>query len=164
MTRFTKFLPNRENSLNKLIAIIFLVVCTARPAIAQDQSSYHGFWWNEDRSGIVELMPADDGIKGVTRWGKTPDTDRHNPDPNLRNRNLKGITFLWGFTYEPKKNRWKGGKVYDPNNGKTYDAKMSLEDDGNTLKMRGYVGISLLGRTAKFERVKATDFPVDFAH
>ncbi len=130
-------------------------------AVAQSptQADYHGLWWNEDRTGIVELVATSDGIEGITRWGKAPDTDRNNPDPALRARSLKGITFLWGFTYVPRKNRWKDGKVYDPKNGKTYDAKLALEDSGDTLKMRGYIGISLLGRTAKFERVKPQDMP-----
>jgi len=70
-----------------------------------------------------------------------------------------GLKFLWDFKYKAKKNRWVDGKVYDPNNGKTYSAKMSLDDGGRILKMRGYVGISLLGRTAKFERVQDTDLP-----
>lgn len=142
--------------------ILLLMFFSPAAAVAQSQADYHGLWWNEDRTGIVELLAADDGIKGVTRWGKKPDTDRHNPDPELRDRDLKGITFLWGFSYDGKKNRWKDGKVYDPNNGKTYDAKMSLTDNGKTLKMRGYIGISLLGRTAEFERVSQDDLPEGF--
>ena len=132
------------------------------PVYAQSQSDYLGLWWNEDRTGIVELINTENGIEGITRWGKIPDTDRQNPDPTLKDRSLTGITFLWGFTYQPKKNRWKDGKVYDPNNGKTYDAKMELDKGGDTLKMRGYIGVSLFGRTAKFERVKPSDYPAEF--
>lgn len=139
------------------------IVMTSVGVSADDQSAYYGLWWNEDRSGIFELQATDDGgIEGVTRWGNGPDTDRHNPDPTLQGRSLMGITFLWGFDYVSKKNRWKDGKVYDPNNGKTYDAKMELEKDGSILKMRGYIGVSLFGRTARFERVNADELPANF--
>lgn len=148
----------------RFIAIL-AVSCMSAAAHSQSntQADYLSLWWNEDRTGIVELVISDDKIEGITRWGKIPDTDRNNPDPALRSRSLIGITFLWGFTYEPKKNRWKEGKVYDPNNGKTYDAKLSLTKGGTILKMRGYIGISLFGRTAEFERVAPSDLPSDFA-
>jgi uncharacterized protein (DUF2147 family) len=46
---------------------------------------------------------------------------------------------------------WKGGDIYDPESGKTYRSYMYLKDS-NTLKVRGYVGISLLGRTETWTR------------
>lgn len=150
------------NSMRHILISFALFTASTIPAAAQPQAAYHGLWWNEDRTGIVELLAKDDGIVGVTRWGNKPDTDRNNPDPALRDRNLKGITFLWGFTYDAKKNRWKDGKVYDPDNGKTYDAKLSLAKGGKTLKMRGYIGVSLFGRTAEFERVAPADLPDTF--
>lgn len=155
MTRFINFTA-------RPLAFAFLMLASTLPAEAQSQADYHGLWWNEDRTGIVELVAIEDGIEGITRWGKKPDTDRNNPDPALRNRSLKGITFLWGFTYDAKKNRWKDGKVYDPNNGKTYDAKLSLAKGGTILKMRGYIGVSLFGRTAEFERVSPEELPASF--
>lgn len=141
--------------------LLLIALLTASfTAAADDQSDYYGLWWNEDRSGIFELQAADgSSIEGITRWGKKPDTDKNNPDPALRSRDLKGISFLYGFEYDAKKNRWKDGKVYDPNNGKTYSAKMELEDGGTILKMRGYVGMSMFGRTARFERVKDAEIP-----
>jgi uncharacterized protein (DUF2147 family) len=62
---------------------------------------------------------------------------------------IPGPPLLWGFKYKGA-NKWEGGKIYDPNNGKTYSCKMTLE--GNTLKVRGFVGISLLGRTTIWTR------------
>ena len=150
------------NTMKQLLLVVAATVAGPISAMAQAQSDYHGLWWNEDRTGIVELVAKDGGIAGITRWGDKPDTDRNNPNPALRDRSLKGITFLWGFTYDPNKNRWKDGKVYDPNNGKTYDAKLSLAKNGRTLKMRGYIGVSLFGRTAEFERVAPAELPPTF--
>jgi len=132
-------------------------------AIANDAETYTGLWWNEAKDGIFELRLTGDSIEGITRWGKIPTRDIHNPDPALRDRWLKDIIFLWGFEYDARKNRWKGGQVYDPDSGKTYDAKMELEKDGSVLKMRGYLGISMFGRTAKFDRVSADEIPRDLS-
>jgi uncharacterized protein (DUF2147 family) len=57
---------------------------------------------------------------------------------------ILGLPILRDFKYKGA-NEWEGGKIYDPKNGKTYSCKMTLQ--GNTLKVRGFVGISLLGRT-----------------
>jgi uncharacterized protein (DUF2147 family) len=56
---------------------------------------------------------------------------------------------LWGFEYEGD-NTWKKGRIYDPENGKTYKCKMKLE--GATLKVRGSVGP--FGRTTEWTRVQ----------
>ena len=48
-------------------------------------------------------------------------------------------------------NKWENGKIYDPNNGKTYSSEMHLVNS-KLLNVRGFVGISLLGRTSKFTK------------
>jgi hypothetical protein len=141
----------------RVLAFLALLLGTSTLLHAQDYKAYEGFYWTEARDAIIELTLSDgeDGpeITGSTRWSNNPEAsfDTQNPDPALRTRKIIGLKFLWDFKYSPKKNRWKDGKVYDPKNGKTYSAKM--------LKMRGYIGISLLGRTAKFERVQTADLP-----
>ena len=42
---------------------------------------------------------------------------------------------------------YEGGHILDPNNGKTYKCKMELDDKGKKLKVRGYIGVPMLGRT-----------------
>jgi uncharacterized protein (DUF2147 family) len=149
--------------MSRFFSIIALVFFTATTVFATDKTSYEGHYWNEEKDGIVKLqLTKDGGIEGITIWGETPSLDVNNPNPALRDRSLSGIIFLWGFSYQPKKNRWEDGNVYDPDTGKTYSAKLSLEKGGKILKMRGFIGISLFGRTAKFERVKDEDFPEDF--
>ena len=70
--------------------------------------------------------------------------DRENPDPQLRSRSLNGLVILWGFKYAGD-GVWEDGRIYDPRDGKTYKCKMTLE--GSTLKIRGFIGISLIGKT-----------------
>lgn len=144
--------------MRTLVLLTLSVLLFAFPAFA-GKEDFVGFYWNEEKDGIVRLVLTGDSIEGITVWGKNPGNDIHNPDPALRSRPLGGIKFLWGFAYNAKKNRWSDGKVYDPKSGKTYDAKMTLGQDGKVLKMRGYVGVSMFGRTAKFERVNRNNLP-----
>ncbi|MHA6915050.1 DUF2147 domain-containing protein [Ralstonia pseudosolanacearum] len=68
-----------------------------------------------------------------------------------RDQPIVGLTIL----KELKKtgdNEWTGGNILDPENGKVYSAKMSLSEDGRKLNVRGFLGISLLGRTQTWVR------------
>ena len=75
--------------------------------------------------------------------------DLHNPNPSLRGRPLCGLNIGTGFT------RSAPGKLYDPTSGKTYKGSMTL--DGARLKLRGYVGISLFGRSETWTRVERVE-------
>lgn len=83
-----------------------------------------------------------------------PKNDRGNPDPNLRDRPIVGLQFMRDFVYAGDKT-WVDGKIYDPESGKTYKCKMTLVDDKH-LEVRGFVGISLLGRTVVWTRLVET--------
>ena len=53
---------------------------------------------------------------------------------------------------ETKPNLYEGGKILDPENGKEYKCKMMLDENGNKLEVRGFIGISLLGRSQNWVR------------
>lgn len=61
------------------------------------------------------------------------------------NKPILGMTIIWGMSKQD--DDWKGGKILDPKNGKTYSCKMTLIEGGQQLKVRGYIGTPLLGRT-----------------
>lgn len=75
----------------------------------------------------------------------SPFLDKRNPVADKRSRPLLGLSMLQGFIF--KKDRWLGGTIYDPESGKTYKCNISLKRDG-TLKVRGFIGVSILGRTS----------------
>jgi uncharacterized protein (DUF2147 family) len=68
----------------------------------------------------------------------------------LKDRPLVGLEVLSGFAQDGS--RWSGGQVLDPESGKIYSASLSLEDGGKKLRLRGYIGIQLLGRTEHWVR------------
>ncbi len=61
-----------------------------------------------------------------------------------------GMEILWGLRADG--DAWSGGQILDPDTGKIYKAKMHLEDGGKKLVVRGYIGISLLGRSQTWIR------------
>jgi len=73
-----------------------------------------------------------------------------NKNEKLRSRNLKDLIMLKDFEYND--GVWDGGEIYDAYSGKKYSCTMKLEKE--KLNIRGYIGISLLGRTAIWEKVK----------
>jgi uncharacterized protein (DUF2147 family) len=82
--------------------------------------------------------------------GKTFKKDLKNPDPKLRNRSLQGIIFITGLKYVDGK--YIDGKIYAFGGGGFYDCKATV--DGHKLYFRAYKGISMLGKTFEFSRLK----------
>lgn len=68
-----------------------------------------------------------------------------------KNKPIKGMVIIDGLTKND--DEWDGGKILDPKSGKEYKCVISLENE-NKLKVRGYVGFSLLGRTQYWTRIK----------
>ena len=76
--------------------------------------------------------------------------DSKHPDPTLRDRPLIGTNFIVNFEFTEEK--WKHGRIYNPENGKYYKADLELKD--GTLKVRGWIGFRLLGRTVEWKRLE----------
>jgi uncharacterized protein (DUF2147 family) len=126
-------------------------------AAAQDRQGVEGVWINGDGDGWIELKIVDDRLRGrIIGSPDDPDNrnpsrlDVENPDPALRSRELRGLMILSDFSYDGE-GRWTGGWVYDPNSGNTYKGTITFVDDA-TLKLRGFVGISLFGCTETWRR------------
>lgn len=128
-----------------------------------------GDWLVESRDAIIRIERQGDTYEGRIVWqlhdtygpedgaaleGKLV-TDRHNPDPALRDRPLTGLRLLWGLRYDAERRAWVDGEVYNADNGKTYHCLIHLLDR-DRLSLRGYIGITLLGGSTTWTR---THFP-----
>ncbi len=113
-----------------------------------------GEYWTENNSGKIAIFKCDNKYCGRITWRKDNRKDDENPDKTKRGRNVVGIQFLNDFEYSSDDDIWLGGTVYSIDNGNTYEGKIWLECNGETLKMRGFIGFSFLGRTATLKRVK----------
>ena len=129
----------------------FLLVA---PFVLANEADIEGRWLSGDKTGWIDIRLVRGKPIGTAAGSTTPDEpmrfDKENPDPTQRDRPLLGITILHGFTYEGD-DLWKGGTIYDPNSGKTYKSTMTLVDQ-NTLKVRGFIGLSLFGRSDTWTR------------
>lgn len=83
--------------------------------------------------------------------GKTSKRDNNNPNQSLRNRSRQGITNITNLKYN--RGEYSGGSLYNPSDGRSYSLSAKLIN-ANELHFRGYIGVSLLGRTMKFKRVQ----------
>ena len=82
--------------------------------------------------------------------GGAPKRDQNNPDATLRDRPLCGLRILTGFR-PGKAPSWFSGYIYNPNDGRTFNSTIHVEDDGS-IKIRGFVGVSLFGKTVEWVR------------
>ena len=71
----------------------------------------------------------------------------------LKNQPILGMVIVRDLKKDD--DEWTGGTILDPGNGKTYKCKVAVQDSGKKLKVRGYIGMSLLGRTQHW--VRATE-------
>ena len=154
----------------KLLVFASFLILGAAAAFATDADAILGVWATDPEGGggpaHVEIYTKGNRFEGKIIWlgeplytgddeGETPGTpkeDHNNSDPALRSRPIIGLVMLEGFVFDGK-DTWHKGTIYDPNNGKTYKCKIHLTDDGK-LKVRGFIGFSMLGRTEIWTRVK----------
>ena len=114
------------------------------------QKEYLGKWLSPSKKGVVETYLQGNKLFGKLVWVQSERKDIYNSDKSLRSREVKGLNLFSNFTWSD--NQWIDGKIYDPEGGSTYSCKMWLSDDKQTLNVRGYIGISIIGRTEKFTR------------
>ena len=128
------------------LLLLALLLLPGRAATAQEADAILGTYLNEKQTAHIEIFKDGAAYSGRIVWHKENRKDYKNPDPALQDRPLVGLVFLKGFVYDPEEKEWDDGEVYAPDDGKTYSGYLWLGD--GVLKMRGYVGIPLFGRTA----------------
>lgn len=145
----------------KLAALVALLVAVT-PALGQKFTAdmILGKWLNEDKDAHIEISKDAGKYFGKIVWLRDPiDTltgkpkiDDKNSDKALQSRPVLGLEILKDFTFDGE-DEWSEGTIYDPKNGKTYDCYMEIGVTG-ILKIRGYIGISWIGRTTYWTRVE----------
>jgi uncharacterized protein (DUF2147 family) len=116
-----------------------------------------GDWLVSEKTAIITFFADGNKYYGMTSWMNKPNdengkrrTDIHNPDPAKRSQQLLGALLCRNFVYEGN-GVWSGGTIYDSRSGKTYNCKITMKDI-NTIRLRGYIGISLIGGSTTFTR------------
>jgi uncharacterized protein (DUF2147 family) len=139
-----------------LATALFLVALTTQ---AQNGKEITGVWWNAEKKAKIEVYQQGSTFSGKIIWlkvttnadGSTPRVDENNPDAKEAKKPLMGKVVLKNLTWEGG-NEYEGGSIYDPKTGKTYSCEAKLE--GKTLYLRGYIGVSLIGKTSEWTRAE----------
>jgi uncharacterized protein (DUF2147 family) len=141
----------------RLILVILTFISVNISAKAQ-ADKIEGLWYNDIKSAKIQITKESNGkFYGKVVWLKEPlkngkpKVDELNADEKLRTRPRLGLQVLTDFIKDGD-NKYTDGKIYDPNNGKTYSCNITYK--GKTLAIRGYIGISLFGRTTTWTRVE----------
>jgi uncharacterized protein (DUF2147 family)/peptidoglycan/LPS O-acetylase OafA/YrhL len=149
--------PTVAGAPSKAALLVIGVVLTGAPGEA---ASPEGRWYAEGGAAQVEIASCGETLCGTIVWLRSPLdengcelTDRENPDEVLRSRSIVGLEILRDLRAdEAAAERWDGGSIYDPTSGRTYRCRVDL-DGPDRLRVRGYIGITLLGRTTTWTRV-----------
>jgi len=138
-------------------ALGLAIACLARTCSAWAATPV-GLWYAEGGAAQVTIEACGETLCGRVVWLRSPLDedgcelrDRNNPEPGLRNRPVVGLEVLRGLS--PRSDgTWSDGRIYDPGSGNTYTCVARLESE-NRLRLRGYLGIPLIGRSTTWIRV-----------
>ena len=133
-----------------------LATVLAGPALAGDPS---GTWLTEGGKSQVRLAHCGDALCGRIQWLKEPSDpatgkpkrDARNPDPGKRDRPIVGMDILLGMRPGATSDQW-AGDIYNPEDGKTYQARLTLQD-ARTLQVKGCVLGGLICKSQAWSRV-----------
>ncbi|EJN00920.1 DUF2147 domain-containing protein [Herbaspirillum sp. YR522] len=129
-------------------------------ACALADGSPVGLWKNiDDATGkpkaLVRITESNGELSGrIEKLFRAPDQDQ-NPlcekcEGDLKGQPIIGLTILSGLKKDG--DEYSGGQILDPANGKLYKSKLTVQEDGRKLNVRGYVGMPMLGRSQTWIR------------
>jgi len=143
-----------------LYSVLLVLFLSGTSLIAQNNfkaTDLVGDWVVSEKTAIIRFFADGDKFYGMTAWmGRPKDengkmrTDIHNPDPSKRSQQLLGALLCKNFVYKGN-GVWVDGTIYDSRSGRTYNAKITMKDI-NTISLRGFIGISLIGGSDTWTR------------
>ena len=139
-------------------ALLAMSFISSTPTPTSEADRVMGVWMESTGKAKVKISKIGNKYFGKIVWlkepidpeTKKPKTDKNNPNKDLRGVKLKGLRIFKDFVYAGD-DLWNEGTIYDSRKGKTYSCKITMKDI-NTLEIRGYIGISLIGRTDTWTR------------
>jgi uncharacterized protein (DUF2147 family) len=126
--------------------------------LQENQDAIVGVWKTGEGNAMVRIYKNGEKYQGKIVWLKEPNDpetgkpkiDKNHPEEETRTRPILGLVNVWGFRFA-EKNNWEEGNIYDPKNGNTYSCTIKMTSS-NTIEVRGFIGVSLIGRTDTWTR------------
>ena len=141
----------------RLGALFVLFGITVIALAADDkETKILGNWLSESKDGIIQISQvAGATYEGRIIGGNHPGRlDDKNPDKLLRSKPLRGQIILRNLRYDGD-GKWSGGAIYEPDTGRTYKCVVEVITP-DSIKVRGFIGISLLGKSQTWTRYQGT--------
>lgn len=145
-------------AVRRIAYALLFALLAATSAGAQSQTPV-GVWLHANKRIRVAIAPCGDRLCGKIVWFRWPNdaqglplVDLKNANPALRTRPLLGLTVLNGV-HRAGDGTWKDGKIYNPDDGESYQALMSVQADGK-LRVRAYVLLPALGKNLIWTRIR----------
>ena len=140
--------------MKKIVLLLVVFLIYSLNLLAQSGTdAIVGVWLNKDKDAKIQIYKKGNEYFGKIVWLLNPKDesgldkkDKENPEDKLKSRQIFGLEILKDFKYNSGDKQWAGGKIYDPKSGKTYSCKITIKDK-NSINVRGFIGVSLLGRT-----------------
>jgi uncharacterized protein (DUF2147 family) len=144
-------------------ALTLLLFCIPNLATAAPHDTApEGYWLTEGGKAVVLIEKCKgDMLCGYFYWieDKSKVYDVENEDPALQKRPLCGLPMLTGFVQDSDEPElWDDGKVYKSDEGATYSGYIKVINN-DELYLRGYIGVSLFGKSQTWKRVSKSDYP-----
>ncbi len=144
--------------MKPIILIIIAIAMLVPAALIAETFSIEGYWFNAEKTSKIHIYKTTSGsYAGKIVWLREPNdangvakVDNKNPDKALRTRPLLNLIIVKGLSAKAN-NKYDGGTIYDPKSGNTYSSKAELTS-ASTMKLRGFIGISMVGRTEIWTR------------
>jgi len=145
--------------MTRTVASLLVAFIATAHVAGSARDTLEDVWLTSKGEGKIEIRPCGTELCGTVVYLADPlteegeiKTDIFNPDPAMRERTLVGLRILRIDGTPDSSGVWRHGRIYDPDSGKTYRCKMWMEN-ADTLTMRGFLGVSLFGRTVRWTRV-----------
>ncbi len=139
--------------MNKIIALIIFTLASFVLHSQEKSDLILGTYMTENNRSMVEITKKETKYFGKIIWMRESEKlDDKNPNEALRKEKILGQEILKNFIFNGI-DVWHLGTIYDPKNGKTYSCKIT-KDEKENLNVRGFIGVSLIGRTTFWVKVK----------
>jgi len=139
--------------------INLITLCLFLGTMLSAQKDAVGIWQAVDDndgkvSSLIEIKEVDGKLSGVIKeiYKESPSSLCEKCEGDKKNQPVLGMEIIWDM--KKKGDSWKGGRILDPENGKTYKCKMSIsKDDEDVLEVRGFIGLAVIGRSQYWKRL-----------
>jgi uncharacterized protein (DUF2147 family) len=142
--------------ISKVLFFCLFISSSFRASAQMTAADILGNYVVPSKDGAIQIYEKDGKYYGKIILNKDPEKlDLNNPDKEKQKLKVLGMTILNGFKFDGD-DAWENGTIYDPKNGKTYSCKITRLANGD-LNIRGFIGVSLLGRTETFTKIVSKD-------